>query len=83
MLIKLIKISGLIVLSAQLTSCTEQTTSTKKLATDVAIIGIQVKTAPRKLKTDEQFTLPIAILNNGVGLIPSQGKSEFLKVTAT
>lgn len=77
-------LTGAAILLLHLTACSENTIATAKLPDDVATVGIQVKSAVRKLKVNDKAVLPISISNNGVASIPSNGKPDRgLQVFAT
>jgi hypothetical protein len=59
-----------------LTGCSDHTAATEKLPSNIATVGIQVKGSQRKMKVNEQIVLPISIHNNGVAVIPSEGKPD-------
>ncbi len=70
--------------SLVLCGCSDRTAATAKLPEHVATVGIMVKSGQRKLKVNEKIEFPITIQNNGVAVIPADGKSDgSMKVLAT
>lgn len=75
-IIKIKPVLAAMLLLAQLTACSEHSAVVGKLPADVATVGIQVKAANRVLVVNQEVVLPISLLNNGVGQIPSKPQAD-------